>query len=707
MSGPETIELQVENLTCPDCLAKLEKGVAKVPGVETVACDLTSGRMTARVDPGRADANRLIHKVGQLGYTAYQFGSDRPELSFLSRYRLHLLTAASGTAWIVATVLSQLGLGEPWVIALFALGIALAFTGVARQTVGSIRQLSLDMNVLMFVAVIGAMILGEWSEGAMVIFLFALAELIESYSLHRANRAIESLMDLAPDTVRLVQGDAEHIVSPAAVPIGSILRVNPGERIGLDGEVTAGRSAVNQAPVTGESLPAAKQPGDPVFAGTVNGQGALVIRTFATAGQSTVARIINLVRDAQAAKAPSHRFIDAFTRVYTPIVFAVAVAVTLVPVLVLSLPFADWFYRSLVLLLVACPCAFVIATPVTLVSGLTAAARSGVLIKGGAAMEKAAGIKAFAFDKTGTLTVGRPHVVDVVALNDADEPTLVGLAAAVERHTGHVLGQAIDAYARERGLDVPTALNVQLLPGLGAKGTVDGREIFVGSHRFFHDSDLCSDELHAKATGLQGAAKTMVFVASKRRPKGVIILADALRDGARESLADLRSAGIEHLAMLTGDNPLQAQAIGRALDLDEIHADRMPDQKVEALKEIRRQHGAVAMVGDGINDAPALATADLGIAMGAGSDQALETADAALVSGRLARLAMLVRLSRKTLRRVKANTAIALGIKSVFLVAAVLGVATLWMAIFADMGASLIVIANGVRLLRYKDKPGR
>ena len=702
MSQQNSVELQIRNLSCQDCSAKVEKGVLALPGVDQVLIDLTSGKMSARIDPSQTDSSGLVAKVSELGYDSYPIGSKEKPAGTWTLYRLHILTGASGALWVLATALFYAEVSQMAVRTIYLAGILAALWGIGRQILSSVKQLSLDMNILMTAAVIGAIALGEWTEGAMVIFLFALAQLIESYSLHRANRAIESLMDLSPDTVTLLDGINEETVSPEVVPVGSRILVRPGERIGLDGEVQSGRSAVNQATVTGEALPVDKAPGDEVFAGTINGEGALVVRTTHPASDSTVARIIALVRDAKNAQAPSQRFIDAFTKIYTPIVFAGAIAFTLVPVLAFGLPFSVWFYRSLVILLVACPCAFVIATPVTIVSGLAAAARSGLLIKGGLAMEKAARIRAVAFDKTGTLTEGKPRVVKVIGTNSIREKTLLGLAASVEQHSGHILGEAIADYARELDCEIPTATDVRALPGLGAVGTVDGREIFVGSHRFFHDEDLCSDELHRAATGLEGTAKTLVFVASKREPKGVIVLSDAIRENGREAMDALRKAGIEHLTMLTGDNPVEAKVVADRLGLDEVRAELMPEQKVEALAALRERFGAVAMVGDGINDAPALAASDFGIAMGAGSDQALETADAALISGQLTRLAPLLSLARTTLSRVKTNTAIALGIKGLFLVLAVGGWATLWMAVFADMGASLIVIANGVRLLRAR-----
>jgi Cd2+/Zn2+-exporting ATPase len=635
-----------------------------------------------------------------MGYNARP-ATAPPPTGIWRKHRLLLFTIASGVAWLAGAALAWAG-ASGWSTALFVAGMTAGLTPLRRPIWAAFRTLALDMNALMTLAVVGAVLLGEFSEGAMVVFLFALSQWLESHSLRRAERAVASLMTLAPDRVTLLDNLIERVVAPESVAVGSLIAVKPGERIGLDGEVAAGRSRVNQAPVTGEAAPVEKAPGDEVWAGAINLDGALTIRTTKLAGQSTLARIIELVREAQAAQAPSQRFVDAFARVYTPIVIAIAALLTAVPTLFFGQPFDVWFYRSLVVLLVGCPCALVIATPVTIVAALAAAARAGVLIKGGAALERAAHIRAVAFDKTGTLTLGRPVVREAIPFDGVGADGLLQTAASVGHRAGHLLSDAILVHARSLGLNVPTAVDVRALPGLGATGVIDGRQVFVGSHRLFHEESLCGEAMHALAQQLEKTARSLVFVGERGRPLGVIVLDDPPRDDARAGLAALKAADVQRLCMLTGDNPATAEAIGRGLPLDETMAGLLPAQKVDAVRELRAHYGATAMVGDGINDAPALAAADLGVAMGAGADQALETADVALLSGELSKLAFLLRLARATASRLRANVAIALGLKFGALALAVLGYATLWMAVFADAGAALIVIANGLRMLRFE-----
>ncbi|NLH50659.1 MAG: heavy metal translocating P-type ATPase [Myxococcales bacterium] len=700
MPAPTTreVELIIHDLSCPDCTQSILDAVAALPGVQAQSYRLLDSRLTVRYDPRAVDASKLQATIAGFGHQTTLAG-EKVERTFWKRRRGHLLAGASGLAWLAATLLGRLGAPLLVVEALFLAGIVLGGALTVRKTWAALRARRADMNVLMTLAVAGAIALGEWSEGAMVIFLFALAELIESYSMNRAQRAVASLLTLAPDEVTWLDGETERRVSPERVPAGARIVVRPGERFGLDGVVEQGQSGVNQAPVTGESLPVVKAAGDEVFAGSINGEGVLVIRATRPASQSTLARIIGLVRDAQAAKAPAQRFIDAFARIYTLVVIALAAAIVAVPTLAFGQPFHEWFYRGLVVLLIGCPCALVISTPITLVSGLAAAARAGVLIKGGVALEKAARIRAVAFDKTGTLTHGQPAVVDVVALDGIDPQQLLRLAAAVEKHAGHVLAAAIVGRAQAADLAIPEARDVRLLPGLGATGLVEQRRVFVGNHHLFHERELCSRTLHEQATRLENGAGSLVFVGYDGAPQGVIVLEDPLREEAPHRLREVKDAGIAHLCMLTGDNEAVARLVSRRLPLDGLRAELLPAQKVAAVKELQARYGATAMVGDGVNDAPALAAADLGVAMGRGADQALETADVALLANDLGKLAFLFRLARRSMGRLRANIALALGIKLVFFLLALGGVATLWMAVFADMGASLLVIANGLRLL--------
>jgi len=485
--------------------------------------------------------------------------------------------------------------------------------------------------------------------------------------------------------------------------VGETIIVTPGERIPIDGSVTIGESDVNQAPITGESLPADKRPGDEVFAGTINGHGALEIRVTKLRRDTTMARIINLVEVAQAQRAPSQSFVERFARVYTPAVIAVASLVAAVPPLFFGQPFGDWFYRALVLLVISCPCALVISTPVSIVSALAGAARRGVLIKGGIHLERAARIKVVAFDKTGTLTRGRPEVVDVIPLNGAGPLEVLRLAAALEARSEHPLARAVIRRAEQAGVLRSAGEGFRALPGLGAEAVVDGQPVLLGNHRLFEERSLCSVKVEEHLAALGQAGRTAVLVARGGETIGVIGVADATRSYGAEAVAALQRESGSRVVMLTGDNSKTADAIGTSLGVDEWRAELLPADKMSAVADLQRRYGAVAMVGDGVNDAPALAAADIGIAMGAaGTDAALETADVVLMADELMAVPYFLRLGRTAVRNIRVNIALALGLKALFLGLAIGGVATLWIAVAADMGASLLVIGNGLRLLKAR-----
>jgi Cd2+/Zn2+-exporting ATPase len=585
----------------------------------------------------------------------------------------------------------------------FAAAIASGGFYVVRRALHAARSFALDINALMLIAVAGAVVLGEWSEGSAVVFLFALAQLLEARAMERARASIRALMDLAP--AEAFVRDERHPDGLRRVPVddirvGDVVIVRPGEKIPLDGRVAAGASHVNQAPVTGESLPAEKTTGDEVFAGTINGRGGLEVRVERIRADSTLARIIELVERAQAQRAPSQTFVERFARIYTPAVLALALAVGVVPPLAGLGPWSMWIYRALVLLVISCPCALVISTPVSIVSALSAAARKGVLIKGGARLERLAQVRCVAFDKTGTLTQGDLRVVDVMPLDGVPAARLLQLAASLELRSEHPIGAAIVARARQDHLPLAAVEGFQSLPGLGAEAHVDGRPVLLGSHRLFEERGLCSESLHARLDAMPLDGRTVVIVGDDR-PLGVIGVSDTARPAARDAVQLLRAQGVRHVALLTGDHEPAAKALAAAVGVDEVRAGLLPADKVAAVEALRARHGTLAMVGDGINDAPALAAADVGIAMGtAGSDAALETADVALMADELLKIPYALRLSRATVRNIRANIAFSIALKAAFMVLAVLGMATLWMAVVADMGASLIVIANALRLLR-------
>jgi Cd2+/Zn2+-exporting ATPase len=550
-------------------------------------------------------------------------------------------------------------------------------------------------------------IIGEWFEAATVSFLFSLSLALEAWSVGRARRAVEALMDLAPPSVRLLRDGDVVEVRPEDVPVGSRFLVRPGERIPLDGRVIAGSSSVNQAPITGESVPVDKGPGGPAFAGTINGNGALEVESTTTAGETTLAHIIRLVAEAQSRRAPSEIWVDRFARIYTPAVFVTAGLVFFVPPMLAGASWTVWTYRALVLLVIGCPCALVISTPVTIVAALASAARSGVLIKGGVFVEAPARVKAVALDKTGTLTEGRPTVTNVIPLDGHSDAELIARAAGLEMHTDHPLARAIVEYARTRNVPRVMAADVQIIQGKGATGRIDGREYWVGSHRYLEERTVETEEIHLELERLSAAGQTVIVVGSDRHVCGFIVLADAIREEAPEAIRRLKQLGVMRVVMLTGDNRPTAEAIGAQAGVDEVRAELLPVDKVNAVAALVDHYDITAMVGDGINDAPALARASIGIAMGvAGSDAAIETADIALMSDDLRKIPWLVEHSRRAVAIVRQNIVMSLVVKGTFVLLTFAGRASLWAAIAADMGVTLIVVTNALRLLRHAGADG-
>jgi Cd2+/Zn2+-exporting ATPase len=556
----------------------------------------------------------------------------------------------------------------------------------------------LNINALMSVAVTGAFLIGQWPEAAMVMALYAIAELIEAKAVDRARNAIKGLLELAPEEA-LVRGSSGDwsLVPVAAVAIGTAVRIKPGERIPLDGTVTKGSGAINQAPVTGESIPVDKGPGDQVFAGTINETGELEFRVTVLSSNTTLARIIQAVEQAQGTRAPTQRFVDRFAAIYTPAVFAIAVAVALLTPFLLGSTWMESLYKALVLLVIACPCALVISTPVTVVSGLAAGARRGILIKGGTYLEEARLLKSVALDKTGTITEGKPKLVQWRVWGGCDEATAQTLAASLAMRSDHPVSKAIVSGIKAQG---PEAQNFKALPGRGVEGVVNGVRLVLGNHRLIHEQGLCSPDLELELSIHEEQGRTVALLADDSRVLALFAVADTIRESSRQAVADLKALGVAPV-MLTGDNTATARAIAAQAGIEDARGDLLPEAKLDAIKEMQTRYGATGMAGDGINDAPALAQADIGFAMGgAGTDIAMEAADVVIMNDNLQRVAETVKLSRRTYAVLWQNITLALGIKSVFLVLAVFGTATMWMAVFADMGASLLVVANGLRLLR-------
>ena len=691
---------KIEGMDCREEVAILERRLKPLPGLEDLVPDLVGQRLRVRYDAAKLSTSAIVEAVAQTGMRAW-LEHEEPVGHTAAATARQMLVVVSGIALAVGLLLEFVDFPVLLVRSIFLVSILTGGIYTARRAWAATRVLSLDINVLMLVAVIGATIIGEWSEGATVTFLFAFAQILEARSMDRARNAIRALMDLTPPEAVVRRNHEEVRVRVDDVRRDEILLVKPGEKIPLDGIVVSGSSPVNQAPITGESLPVDKSVGDEVFAGTINGYGALDVRVTHLRQDTTLARIIALVELAQSQRAPSQAFVERFARYYTPAVIALAIAIALIPPLVTGQPFASWVYRALVLLVISCPCALVISTPVSVVSAIAAAARKGVLIKGGVHLERSGTVRCVAFDKTGTLTKGSPHVVAVIPLNDTAADEILEIAAGLEARSEHPIGRAILARAVESGIALPESEEFQSIPGRGAEAMVAGQHALVGNHRLIEERGLCNAAIHSKLDLLAASGRTAVLVARPERPLGIIALADRSRESGRDTIEMLRRLGVERIVMLTGDNQASAEALGRELGVDEIHAELLPHDKVEAVQKLRERYGTVAMVGDGVNDAPALAAADVGIAMGAaGTDAALETADIALMADELLKIPFAIRLGRATLRNIQMNVTLSLALKAIFLALAVVGSATLWMAVMADLGASLLVIANGMRLLR-------
>jgi Cd2+/Zn2+-exporting ATPase len=692
---------RVEGMDCNEEVVILERRLKPLTGLEAVSADLIGQRLHVKYDAAKLTTSAIVDAVGDTGMRMW-LEHEEPMLqggAVAWRWRL---VVASGAAIALGTALSA---ADRPVAAAWCYVLSAVVGGIypVRRAISALRSRHLDINVLMVIAVVGAILLKDYVEAASVVFLFAVAQWLEVRTMEGARQAIRALIDLAPPEALVKHHGHEHRVKVENVLVGEEIVIKPGEKIPLDGVIVTGHSDVNEAAVTGESLPVDKGPGDEVYAGTINGHGALDVAVTRLRGDTRVARIIHFVETAQAQRAPVQSFVDRFAQIYTPAVIVLAMAVAVLPPLFGAADPQEWMYRALVLLVIACPCALVISTPVSIVSALSSAARHGVLIKGGGHLERLANVRVAAFDKTGTLTRGEPQVLDVVPFDGAAPEEVLRVAAALEARSEHPIARAITAHAHHLGIRPVPASGCVALVGMGAEGVVEGRPAMAGNEKLFESRGLGSAVARHELARLRGEGRSLVYVASDGRVLGALAVADRPRDTARETVELLRSHGLRRVTMLTGDHPDTAAAVARHLGVDDHHAALAPEDKHRIVHELRRAHGPVLMVGDGVNDAPALAAADVGIAMGAaGSDAALETADVALMSDELLKLPYAVRLARATLRNIRTNVAISLVLKAAFLVLAISGVATLWMAVLADTGASVIVVANALRLLRAK-----
>ncbi len=691
---------RIEAMDCPTEQTLIQNKLGKLPGIEQLEFNLIN--RVLGVTHSLPDTAPIVDAIKSIGMHAepLEAGVDAPAPAPVKKHWWPL--ALSGIAALAAEVIHFTDAAPTWVVAIIAV-VSILSGGLGTYKKGwiALKNFNLNINALMSIAVTGAILIGQWPEAAMVMFLFTVAELIEARSLDRARNAISGLMQMTPEQATVLQADGNWVEQEVkSVELGARVRVKPGERIALDGEVVSGNSTIDQAPITGESLPVEKSVGDKVFAGTINQAGSLEYTVSAASNNSTLARIIHAVEQAQGARAPTQRFVDQFSKIYTPAVFVFALAVAIIPPLFMGAVWFDWIYRALVLLVVACPCALVISTPVTIVSGLAAAARKGILVKGGVYLEGGFKLDYLALDKTGTITHGKPVQTDYLCLEATAESTAPAIAAALAGRSDHPVSLAIANAAVDKNLAAPIVDNFEALGGRGVKGQINGQTYHLGNHRLVEELGLCSPQLEEKLFALEKQGKSVVLLLDSSGPLALFAVADTVKESSREAIRQLHALGVKTL-MLTGDNVHTAEAIAAQVGIDEARGDLLPTDKLQAIEDLYKKGHRVGMVGDGINDAPALARAEIGFAMAAaGTDTAIETADVALMDDDLRKIPAFISLSRDTASILKQNIALALVIKAIFLGVTFAGLATMWMAVFADMGVSLLVVFNGLRLLR-------
>lgn len=696
---------RVEGLSCTNCAAKFEKNVKGIPGVTNAKVNFGAGKIDV-------EGTATIKEIEWAGAFEKLVIQDEKEVSpqkitkksFLKRnWTLVIAAILIGTAFY-----AQFTLGEDDLVTkgLYVFAIIIGGFQLFKEGLSDLFKLDFSMEVLMTIAIIGASIIGEWAEGSIVVILFAISEALERFSMDKARQSIRSLVDIAPKEALIRRNNQEKMLNVTEIQIGDIMIIKPGQKIAMDGIVVKGHSSVNQSSITGESVPVEKTIADDIFAGTLNEEGILEVEVTKHVTDTTIAKIIHLVEEAQGERAPAQAFIDTFAKYYTPVIMVISALIILVPPLIFGGDWQTWIYQGLSLLVVGCPCSLVISTPVSIVSAIGNAAKNGVLVKGGIYLEEIGGLRAIAFDKTGTLTKGTPVVTDFNVSEKKKESDILAILSALENLSQHPLASAIINEAHKRGVDYQSISiqNFQSMTGKGIKGEYQGETYVIGSPKLFEPAIIQQTELMGNYETLQAQGKTVMVFGTKNQILAIIAVADEVRESSAAVIAKLHQLGIEHTIMLTGDNQKTALSMGQQVGVTDIKGDLMPEDKLNYIKVLQQKYGKVAMIGDGVNDAPALAAATVGIAMGgAGTDTALETADVALMGDDLNKLPFVVKLSRQTLKIIKQNISFSLGIKLLALLLVIPGWLTLWIAIVADMGATLIVTLNGLRLMKQQE----
>ena len=706
----EYLEYKISGLNCMDCAWKIEMAVSKLKWVGDAKVNFPRSLLRVLVKEGENDVGRIEkeieREIGKIGFGLEKGGNEDGTFELVKKKSLFLLTITSGILIIAGLVISLSN--TPYSIDKKGLSVIFYLTTIiiggyyiGKRGILAIFSFRLDINILMCLAVIGAAYIGEWLEGATVIFLFLLAQLLETYTLDKARNAIKALMEISPREALVRYDSGEKKVSVNDVKVGDVILIKPGERIPLDGNVVNGKSTVNQSPITGESISIEKSFGDEIYAGTINENGALDVKVTHLSKDSTLSKIIHLIEEAQSQKAPFQSFVDNFAKYYTPIIIVIAFLVATIPPLIFYEPLESWLYRALVLLVISCPCALVISTPVSLISGITSAARNGVLFKGGIYLEYIGEINTIAFDKTGTLTVGNPIVTDIIPVKMNDEDDILKLAASIEARSEHSIANAILKMAKQKKIALFEGANFRSFTGKGAVMEIDDEKYYVGNLKFFYEQGFSVLGIDGILENLQESGKTSLLLGRDQTVLGIIAVADEIRKCSKQTIDELYNKGIEKIIMLTGDYKTTAKTICKQLNINKYMSELSPEGKVGAVKTLIKEYGKIGMVGDGINDAPALAEATVGVAMGkTGTDITLESADVMIMGDDLTKLPFAITLGRKTTMIIKQNIAMSIIIKFIFLILVIPGFTTLWMAVGADMGASLIVIINGLRLLR-------